>query len=81
MGIALAAAGSGETGDSLLDRADAALYGSKAEGRDQVTLSPLSAVLTGHRTGQRSRPPIPPQRAVQPFGQRGALGGAHGFPT
>jgi two-component system cell cycle response regulator len=44
VGIALAAAGSGETGDSLLDRADAALYGSKAEGRDQVTLSPLSAV-------------------------------------
>jgi two-component system cell cycle response regulator len=39
VGIALSAAGSGESARSLIDRADAALYGAKAEGRDQVTLS------------------------------------------
>ena len=43
VGIALAAPASGETGAALIDRADAALYGAKADGRDQVTLSPLSA--------------------------------------
>ncbi len=41
VGIALAAPGMAETAQSLLDRADAALYGAKAHGRDQVTLSPL----------------------------------------
>ena len=43
VGIALAVAGSDETAQGLLDRADAALYGAKAHGRDQVTLSPLPA--------------------------------------
>jgi len=43
VGIALAAPGMAETAQSLLDRADAALYGAKAHGRDQVTLSPLPA--------------------------------------
>ncbi|MDG3040615.1 diguanylate cyclase domain-containing protein [Roseicyclus marinus] len=43
VGIALSRPGSGETTQSLLDRADAALYGAKAHGRDQVTLSNVSA--------------------------------------
>jgi len=43
VGIALAAPGAAETAQSLLDRADTALYGAKAHGRDQVTLSPLPA--------------------------------------
>jgi two-component system cell cycle response regulator len=43
VGIALSAPGSAETAQSLIDRADAALYGAKAHGRDQVTLSPMSA--------------------------------------
>jgi two-component system cell cycle response regulator len=43
VGLALAAPGTNETAQSLLDRADAALYGAKAHGRDQVTLSPLPA--------------------------------------
>ncbi|NKX43705.1 diguanylate cyclase [Roseicyclus persicicus] len=43
VGIALAAPGSSEAGQSLIDRADGALYGAKAHGRDQVTLSPLPA--------------------------------------
>jgi two-component system cell cycle response regulator len=41
VGIALSAAGSGESARSLIDRADAALYGAKAEGRDQVTRSQI----------------------------------------
>lgn len=43
VGIALAAPGSAETGQSLIDRADAALYGAKTHGRDQVTVSSASA--------------------------------------
>lgn len=43
VGIALSQPGSAETVQSLLDRADAALYGAKALGRDQVTLSTISA--------------------------------------
>jgi two-component system cell cycle response regulator len=43
VGLALAAPGSNETAQSLLNRADAALYGAKSHGRDQVTLSPLPA--------------------------------------
>lgn len=44
VGIALSAPGSAETGQSLIDRADAALYGAKTLGRDQVTLSSLPAI-------------------------------------
>jgi two-component system cell cycle response regulator len=40
-GLALSAAGSGEAAQSLIDRADAALYGAKAHGRDKVTLSQI----------------------------------------
>jgi two-component system cell cycle response regulator len=43
VGIALASPGHEETAQSLIDRADAALYGAKADGRDQVTLSRLPA--------------------------------------
>ena len=43
VGIALSQPDSAETAQSLLDRADAALYGAKAHGRDQVTLSTVSA--------------------------------------
>jgi two-component system cell cycle response regulator len=42
-GLALSPAGSGEAAQSLIDRADAALYGAKAHGRDTVTLSQLPA--------------------------------------
>ena len=70
VGIALAAAGSGETRRTACWTAPmAALYGSKAEGRDQV--NPVAALgsLTGHRTGQRSRRPSGPSArgpAVRP---------------
>jgi two-component system, cell cycle response regulator len=43
VGIALAAPDSAETAASLIERADAALYGAKAHGRDQVTMAPASA--------------------------------------
>jgi two-component system cell cycle response regulator len=43
VGIALAAPGCAETAQSLIDRADTALFGAKAHGRDQVTLSSLPA--------------------------------------
>ncbi|PWK60674.1 diguanylate cyclase domain-containing protein [Roseicyclus mahoneyensis] len=43
VGIALAGTDTDETAQSLIDRADAALYGAKAHGRDQVTLSTLPA--------------------------------------
>jgi two-component system cell cycle response regulator len=43
VGIALSSPGSRETAQSLIDRADAALYGAKSHGRDQVTVSPMSA--------------------------------------
>ncbi|MBF9061155.1 diguanylate cyclase, partial [Rhodobacterales bacterium HKCCSP123] len=36
-GLALSDPGSGEAGQCLIDRADAALYGAKAHGRDKVT--------------------------------------------
>jgi two-component system cell cycle response regulator len=39
VGLALAGPGNNETAQSLIDRADAALYGAKAHGRDQVTLA------------------------------------------
>jgi two-component system, cell cycle response regulator len=43
IGLALSAPGSGETAQSLIDRADVALYGAKSHGRDQVALAPRSA--------------------------------------
>jgi two-component system cell cycle response regulator len=43
VGLALTVPGWAETCQSLIDRADAALYGAKADGRDQVTLAPLPA--------------------------------------
>ncbi|MCU4654028.1 diguanylate cyclase [Roseibacterium sp. SDUM158016] len=43
VGLALAAAASGESPGSLIDRADRALYGAKSHGRDQVTLAGLPA--------------------------------------
>jgi two-component system, cell cycle response regulator len=43
VGLALSAGGSGENPETLIDRADRALYGAKAEGRDQVTLAGLPA--------------------------------------
>lgn len=43
VGLALAGPGATETGQGLIDRADAALYGAKADGRDKVTLSPRPA--------------------------------------
>ena len=43
VGIALSGPHGAETGQNLIDRADAALYGAKALGRDQVTLSSLPA--------------------------------------
>ena len=43
IGLALSAPGSGETAQSLIDRADVALYGAKSHGRDQVTVAPRSA--------------------------------------
>ncbi len=46
VGIALSDPGAGETAQSLLDRADAALYGAKAHGRDQVTLAAARPSLT-----------------------------------
>jgi len=43
VGLALARSGTAETAQSLIDRADTALYSAKAMGRDQVTLSTLPA--------------------------------------
>jgi len=43
VGLALSTPGSGETAQSLIDRADAALYGAKSHGRDQVAEAPRSA--------------------------------------
>jgi two-component system, cell cycle response regulator len=43
VGLALSAGASGESAESVIDRADRALYGAKAEGRDQVTLAGLPA--------------------------------------
>jgi two-component system cell cycle response regulator len=43
VGLALSPSGSAENPAALIDRADRALYGSKADGRDQVTLASLPA--------------------------------------
>jgi two-component system cell cycle response regulator len=43
VGLALSPGGSAEAPESLIDRADRALYGAKSEGRDQVTLAALPA--------------------------------------
>lgn len=43
VGLALSPGGSAENPAALIDRADRALYGSKADGRDQVTLASLPA--------------------------------------
>jgi two-component system cell cycle response regulator len=43
VGLSVSAAGVADTAEALIERADAALYGSKSDGRDQVTLAALPA--------------------------------------
>ncbi len=43
IGLALMGPGQGEPAQSLIDRADVALYEAKAHGRDQVEVAPRTA--------------------------------------